>query len=153
MDNPKLKIIETKNRGRGVFATAPIKKDELIATFDGTIYGDDHEDWNDDIFNRAIQFEKLKWRDSRGIARVLNHSCEANCGIKNLFDIVAMRDIAVGEELAWDYEMTENNKFGWQMVCECGTPSCRKVIGRYDNMPQETRERYKGYISEWLIAK
>ena len=62
-----------------------------------------------------------------------------------------MRDIKSGEELMWDYEMTENNQFGWQMECKCGTPSCRKFIGRYDNMPQAVRERYKGYISEWLL--
>ena len=40
MDNPKLAIIETENRGRGVFATSPIAAGELIAEFDGTIYDD-----------------------------------------------------------------------------------------------------------------
>jgi SET domain-containing protein len=151
MDSKKIIIRETDNRGRGVFAKKLIKKDELIAEWDGKIYDDSHEDWDDDLFNHAIQFAPLKWRDSKGIARILNHSCEANCGIKNLFQIVAMRDIVPGEELTWDYEMTENNKFGWQMECQCGTPSCRKLIGRYDNMPQATRDRYKGYISEWLL--
>jgi SET domain-containing protein len=149
MDNPKIIIRETKNRGRGVFAKQSITKGEIIAAFDGPIYGID-DNWTEDMLGHAIQFEKERWRDSNGIARVINHSCEPNCGIKNLFEVVAMRNITPGEEITWDYEMTENNQFGWKMECLCGTPSCRKIIGRYENMPQETRERYKGYISRWL---
>lgn len=152
MDNKKVIIRETQNRGRGAFAGKPIKKGELIAEWDGPIYSD-QDKWNEKNIDHAIQFEKLKWRDSNGIARILNHSCEANCGIKNLFQIVAMRDIKSGEELTWDYEMTENNQFGWKMKCKCGTPSCRKFIGRYDNMPPSVRKKYKGYISDWLLAK
>ena len=69
MDNPKLKILETKDRGRGVFATAPIKKDELIAEWDGPIYTLDGTDWdNKNILNYVIQFEARRWRDSNGIA-------------------------------------------------------------------------------------
>ncbi len=152
MDSRKVLIKETRGRGQGVFAKEMIGKGELIAAFDGPFYDADSV-WDQRNLNHAIQFEQEKWRDSAGLARVLNHSCEPNCGIKNLFEIVAMRDIATGEELTWDYEMTENNQYGWQMACKCGTASCRNFIGRYENMPQEVRERYAGYISEWLLQK
>jgi len=69
-----------------------------------------------------------------------------------MFKIVAMRDIQRGEEITWDYEMTENHPW-WRMKCECGNKNCRKVIGSYDNMPQVVRDTYKGYISEWLTRK
>jgi len=152
MDSKKIKIKKTKDRGRGLFAKELIKKDELIAEFDGEIYGWDDDRWTDELADHCIQFEEFKWRDSKGIARVINHSCEPNCGIKNLFQVIAMRDILPGEEITWDYEMTENHP-DWRMECECGSKICRKIIGKHENMPQEIRDKYKGYISEWLTNK
>ncbi len=149
MDNRKVKIRKTKKCGRGVFAKAKIKKGEVIASFDGPVFEYDYEHWTDDILNHVIQFDRRKWRDSNGIARLTNHSCNPNCGIKNLFDIVAMRDIEKGEQITWDYEMTEKNEW-WRMRCKCQAPDCRKVIGNYTNMPLKTRKKYSGYISSWL---
>lgn len=152
MDNKKVKVRSTRKYGRGVFAIKDIRKGEVIASFDGQILDDDFEPWTEDLYNHAIQFEKAKWRDSKGIARLVNHSCDPNCGIKRLFDIVAMRPIKKGEQLTWDYEMTEKNP-DWRMRCRCGTPICRKVIGNYKNMPLKIRKKYKGYISSWLPKK
>ena len=149
MDNPKVVVRKTEKYGKAVFAKKPIKKGEVIAAFDGIIYDDDFDGWTKDLLNHAIQFSKACWRDSKGLARYVNHSCDPNCGIKDLFKIVAMRDITEGEEITWDYEMTERSKW-WKLKCRCGSPICRKVIGNYDNMPKKIRLKYKGYISEWL---
>ena len=149
MSNPKVRVSETDKYGTGVFASAPIKKDEVIAAFDGPYYHYEFDGWTDEIANHAIQCGEELWRDSTSIARLVNHSCDPNCGIKGLFEIVAMRDIAEGEEITWDYEMSEKNTL-WFMDCRCGSPLCRKVIGNFENMPLETRTRYAGYISEWL---
>ena len=151
MDNPKVVVRRTKHHGRGVFAKEDIKKGEVIAVFDGKIYDYDFEGWNDRICDHVVQFEEKKWRISKGIGQRINHSCEPNCGIKNLFKVVAMRKIPKGEEITWDYEMTERNVTGWSMKCSCGTKSCRKKIGNYDNMPEEVRKKYTGYISKWLL--
>ena len=148
-DNKKVELRKAGNRGKGIFAKKLIKKGETIASFDGQIYEYEHR-WNDYLRNHTIQFEKRRWRDSKGIAVFINHSCEPNCGVKNLFDIVAMRDIKKDEELTWDYEMTEANPI-WKMKCRCKTPSCRGVIGNYKNMPLAIRKKYKGFISQWLI--
>jgi SET domain-containing protein len=152
MDNPKVEVKNTPAKGRGVFAKEPIKKDEIIAAFDGEIYEYNYPDWNDDLADHCIQFENFKWRDSNGIARVINHSCKPNCGIRNLFQVVAMRDIEPGEEITWDYEMTGNNP-EWRMKCKCGEENCRKIIGKHDNMPEEVRMWYGNYISEWLLNR
>jgi len=151
MDNKKAEVRDTDKYGKGVFATEDIKKDEIVAEFDGKIY-EYEDDFSEDVLNHAIQFEKRRWRDSDGIARIINHSCEPNCGVKDLFKIVAMRNIKKGEELTWDYEMTEDN-IDWRMKCRCNTPCCRRVIGRYKNMPEKTRKKYKGYISDWLLSQ
>lgn len=151
MDNKKVAVRRTKKYGRGVYASKNIKKGEVIASFDGQILDDDFEPWTEDLYNHAIQFDKAMWRDSKGIARLVNHSCDPNCGIKRLFDIVAMRNIETGEQITWDYEMTEKNPH-WRMRCKCGSDLCRKVIGNYKNMPRRTRAKYKGYISAWLAG-
>lgn len=152
MDNPKVSVRRTKKYGRGVFAKAPIRKGEVIAAFDGNTYDDDFEPWTEDLYNHAIQYGKTDWRDSKGIARLINHSCDPNCGIKDLFKVVAMRPIEAGEQITWDYEMTEKN-LHWKMKCRCGSPLCRKVIGNYANMPRAIRKKYAGYISEWLTGR
>lgn len=153
MDNPKVIVKETEKYGKAAFAKEDIYEGEILAAFDGSIY---EAEKSSDIPNElplkvrdhVIQFEEHKWRDSNGIARCLSHSCEPNCGIQALFNIVAMRNIKKDEELCWDYEMSENSD--WQMECLCGSKNCRKVIGSYKYMPQNIREKYGDYISGWL---
>jgi uncharacterized protein len=151
MDNPKVILKEGEKFGKAVFAVEKIIKNEVVASFDGEIYPGGDPRWTDELRDHTIQFEEKKWRDSKGIARWLNHSCNPNCGIKDLFKVVAMRDIQAGEEITWDYEMTEKHPW-WRMKCECGADDCPKIIGNYEQMPQKIRDRYKGYVSEWLTT-
>lgn len=149
--NNKVQLSEGRF-GKCLIAREDISKDEEIASFDGEMYtADKITDLPKDVADHAIQFEEHKWRESNSFARYINHSCEPNCGIKNLFTLVAMKDIKKGEELLWDYDMTEDCE--WRMDCLCGTPSCRKKIGSFALVPDSTREKYKGYISEWLVKK
>lgn len=149
MDNPKVRVRRTRKFGRGVFAVRAIRKGEVVAVFDGPILDDDFEPWTDDLYNHAIQVGPALWRDSKGIARLINHSCEPNCGIRHKNRIVAMRTIEAGEQITWDYEMTEKNPY-WRMRCKCGSTECRRVIGNYKNMPLKVRKKYGNYISAWL---
>ncbi|MBP6942963.1 MAG: SET domain-containing protein-lysine N-methyltransferase [Candidatus Buchananbacteria bacterium] len=151
MTNPNI-TISTNKFGKCLIANKDIAKDEIIAEFDGEVYeAEKCTDLPKDIADHAIQFAEHTWKDSSGIARYINHSCEPNCGIKGLFTLVAMNDIKEGEELLWDYDMTEDSD--WRMECLCGTPSCRKIIGSFSLVPNTVRQKYKGYISDWLIEK
>jgi uncharacterized protein len=149
VDNYKI-TLESMELGKGIIALEPIMKNEVIAAFDGEIYPARRasELFPKDIRDHAIQIGPNKWRDSNGVARFVNHSCDPNLGYRGLNTLVAMRDIEAGERLTSDYEMTERSD--WRMRCLCGTPSCRGVIGTYDNMPEEVKRRYGNYISEWL---
>ncbi|CAB9511681.1 SET [Seminavis robusta] len=64
-------------------------------------------------------------------AILVNHSCEANLGIRpNLFgayDFVALQDIDTGRELLWDYETAEN-EITCEFQCNCGAPRCRSTL-------------------------
>lgn len=152
MDHSGLYLRQTKKFGKAVYTNKTIKKGELVAEFDGIFYDDDFEEWTRDLQNHTIQCGKDRWRDSKGLARYINHSCDPNCGIKGLYKVVAMRDIKKGEQITWDYEMTEKSDW-WKLKCKCGAKECRKIIGNYKNMPKEVREKYKGFISRWLTKK
>ncbi len=140
----------TPGKGLGVFAKTVIKQGEKLANFDGSFHEAESASQlpNKFIADHVVQCAPHLYRESTGIAELLNHSCEPNCGIQNLFTIVTMRDIQAGEELTWDYDMTENSD--WQMQCLCGTPSCRKTIGRFARLPDHKRQEYGSYISAWL---
>lgn len=151
MDNPKIVIGKTKF-GKGLFAKERLEKNEPFAEFDGPIYEAERcSNPPQDVADHAIQIDEHKWKDSQGIARFINHSCEPNCGISGNTTLVALRDIQPGEELLWDYEMTEDSD--WHMECHCGTPSCRHTIGAFRNMPENIRQKYRGYIADWLVKK
>jgi len=63
----------------------------------------------------------------------LNHSCEPNTGFAGNDPVLyALRDIAAGEELAWDYSTSISEK-GWSLACLCGPRAaaawcCRSII-------------------------
>lgn len=155
-DSNKIIIKDTKRYGLGLYAKTRIKSGEIIACFNGSTY---EADKCSDLPNKpplkirdhAIQIAEHKWQDSNGSARLMNHSCEPNCGIKNRTCLVTMRDIEKGEELTWDYEMTENSD--WKMICKCGQPTCRKTIGAYRNMPESLKKKNNEFVSEWLTNK
>jgi len=152
-ENQKVEVKDTGKYGLGLFAFRDIKKGEIIADFsDGKVYEvDKASDLPKEVADHAIQFEEHKWIDTEGIGRYLNHSCEPNSGIKDKFKFVAIDNIKKGEELTYDYEMTEDSD--WRMKCKCGSKYCRKIIGAYRNLPELIKEKYKGYISDWLVKK
>jgi SET domain-containing protein len=62
-------------------------------------------------------------------ARHINHSCAPNCEAQAGGDriwIVAVRDIAPGEELTYDYGFDYAE--GWDHPCRCGAPECAGYI-------------------------
>jgi hypothetical protein len=67
-----------------------------------------------------------------------NHSCSPNCAAivdsaTGTFALRAIRPIAAGEAISFDYETTE-----WSMdepfACRCGSPSCRGTIAGWKHM-------------------
>ena len=81
----------------------------------------------------------LDGRQSRNVARLINHSCEPNCRaetIRGHIWIIARRDIPAGEELTFDYGFPFSE---WrQHPCRCGAPSC---VGFIVNAGQRWRVR------------
>jgi len=87
---------------------------------------------------------------------LFNHSCEPNCG----FDsgdgntIVAMRQIAIGEELTYDYHFLETEASLIRgLECKCDTPSCvgRLMFDRYRE--EDFQKSYYEHMSPYLQAR
>ncbi|RLN97216.1 hypothetical protein BBJ28_00021167 [Nothophytophthora sp. Chile5] len=84
-----------------------------------------------------------------GWARFINHSCDPNCGVEKWdvnseerCGIFALRDIAAGEELTFDYKFESFSK-AEITECLCNAPNCRKVIGM-NNRVTKSNSHKKG---------
>ena len=67
--------------------------------------------------------------DGTGIAAFINHSCDPNCEpdeIDGRVWIIALRDIAAGEELSYDYELYDGDDD--PCTCSCGARKCRGTL-------------------------
>jgi len=82
---------------------------------------------------------------SNRIDDLINHSCDPNAGLRFTDDgvvLVAIRPIAPGEEISWDYSttLTQSN---WHMICQCRSPECRRVIGNFETLAPERQEWFR----------
>ncbi|HEY1738337.1 MAG TPA: SET domain-containing protein-lysine N-methyltransferase, partial [Acidimicrobiia bacterium] len=82
-------------------------------------------------------------------ADYFNHSCAPNTGIVGNILLVAMRDIAAGEEICFDYATCDAADYD-EFDCACGEPACRKVVTGADWKLAELRDRYDGWRSTYL---
>lgn len=87
-------------------------------------------------------------------ARFINHSCDANVGVRDneasgAYDFFAIRDIEPGEELLWDYEAAEYEISAFEK-CLCGSPKCRKILGGFKMNGDKIRELYGEYYANYL---
>ena len=126
--------------GRGVFATAPIRKHARVIEYTGRriLWSDVPEDLDGSrTYYFGLDDEKKVIDPTVGgnEARWINHSCDPNCETVEEDDrvfIYALRDIQPGEELLYDYHMeldepiTESAKK--KFACYCGASNCRGTM-------------------------
>lgn len=115
--------------GRGAFATRPIRAGERVAEYVGERISKSEslrrqEEGNEYIFtlDEEVDIDGLvEWNP----ARFVNHSCDPNCETEiedESIWVVALRDIAPGEELTYNYcyDFEEYREH----PCRCGTKRC-----------------------------
>jgi hypothetical protein len=141
--------------GRGLVAVAAIAKDEVVAVKGGhivdtaTLNGLPERLRNSDIqITDDLHLVALEDAEYGPVMLFLNHSCEPNVGFAGNVVLVAMRDIAEGEELTTDYALFDD--YDGEMPCRCGTPSCRRIVDGRDWRRPELQRRYAGYFSWYL---
>jgi SET domain-containing protein len=133
----KLEIRPAGAKGRGVFAREGIARGEYLAAFTGFVL--ETAQLRDDLL--ALQIGDDLWLCSRGEALddCINHGCEPNAGFVTGEPVLfALRDIAPGEEIAFDYA-TSISELGWALECACAAPRCRRRILSWPEMARSWR--------------
>jgi hypothetical protein len=154
-----LRVVSSSIHGYGVVTTRPFKRGELICYGDGVLYDDDAE--FDDTYALVLPGEdsgrgaQLFW-DLVCQTRWFNHSCAPNTDVLSRWDHeantmrawwVAIRDIAVGEEITYDYAFVA----AVAEPCHCGSATCRGLIVDDDpanlaELPENLRALLRGPV-------
>lgn len=115
-------------RGHGAIAVAPIPRGTTVAAFGGTtVDSAGLAAATPDRRGRSIQIEAdtfLLGPPSREPGDSINHSCAPNCAMRNATQVVTLRDVAVGEELTYDYATSDTAPYD-EFDCACGAADCR----------------------------
>jgi hypothetical protein len=127
----------------GCYTTASISQGTRVVEYTGPIISKEEGDRRYD--GRPITYlfgigDGSMVIDGHGMAMFINHSCAANCETEEIDGhiwITAIRDIAVGEELCYDYCLYDGDED--EAPCNCGATSCRGSM--FSDEELEQRER------------
>ena len=141
-----LQICETRNKGRGLFASKKYKPNDLIMSAKAITVSDQR-------CSHSIQtgWEKHVVMDLPAI--LINHSCDANVGIRDnemgAYDFFAIKDIMKGQELVWDYNASE-----WEISspfqCACGSARCRGMLRGFKHDGKHVQGSYGEFYASYL---
>ena len=139
--------------GAGVFATAPVAAGELLCVWGGRACTLKELDEVGELRRtHAIQVERdcfLVPDEPLHPADYFNHSCKPNAGLSSSITLVAMRDIDAGEQVCFDYAMSDAAAYD-EFACACGAASCRGVVTADDWQDPSLQRAYEGYFSPYL---
>ena len=144
---------QTPGKGSGSFAIEKITKGEVVASFGGFVVGQkDLKDYSIDRVARSLQLDAENYLLSGPIPEsgdMINHSCEPNCGAFGTSSVIAKSDIEIGEELTFDYAMTDSSQYD-EFKCFCGKENCREKITGKDWKDPILQIKYNDYFSSFI---
>ena len=127
----------------GCYTTRKLRKGQRICEYDGPRLSKKEADKL--YADRFVTYlfgvgERNEVIDGFGTAMFINHCCEPNCESEErdgrIF-IIALRDIAAGEELTYEYNLYDSDD--QSQDCFCGRPACRGTMFA----PAEVERRIK----------
>jgi uncharacterized protein len=152
--SPKLEGRPHPSKGSyGVFACQAINTGELLTVWGGRVVNlAELEQLPELTQQHAVQVEEGLYLAPTGPAEpgdYFNHSCDPNAGLRGQIALVALRDILPGEEVCFDYAMTDSSPYD-EFQCACGSPKCRGQVTGNDWRDPALQERYSGFFSPYL---
>jgi uncharacterized protein len=116
-------VVKRSFAGLGLFAKVPFRKGDFVIEYKGQLISTDEADKRG---GRYLFDVNKRWTvdgsTRKNIARYINHSCRPNCEVdiyKKQLLIYARRNIAVGEELSYDYGKEYVDEFIRPGGCRC----------------------------------
>ena len=144
MPNPYFEVRNSPIHGFGGFATRRIRKGTRIIEYLGERitseegdrrYEDDRAEHPHVLLFSVDKHTVIDAGVGGNEARFINHSCEPNCKAvteKKRVYIEAIKAIAEGEELTYDYNLTRDGTDDEEMekryACRCGAKTCRGTM-------------------------
>jgi hypothetical protein len=152
--SPKLTIHSCPQKeGLGVFALQALDEGELLCVWGGrAVPTPDFMALSDEQKAHSLQVAEevyLVTDAEREPVDFFNHSCDPNAGLRGQICLVALHPIAAGEEVCFDYAMSDGSPYD-EFECHCGSPACRGVVCGDDCKRPELQQRYAGYFSPYL---
>jgi hypothetical protein len=148
--------VRDPDKGFGLYAIRPIRAGEVLCIWGGDVLDRSALDLRTEAHRmHSVQIDDTLYMVPYGDAEpadFVNHSCTPNAGIKGQVVVVAMREIAEGEEVCFDYAMTDSSDYD-EFQCRCGAPDCRGVVTGRDWMRPDLQRRYDGWFSWYLQRK
>ena len=80
--------------------------------------------------------------------RFLDHSCEPTAMIRDR-EVIAVRDIAEGEGVTFDYNTTEYD-MATPFLCHCGSPICVGTVRGAKHLTPAQRARLEKWLPDYL---
>jgi len=168
--HPSIDVKHSPIAGRGLFASALIRRGELISYEDPRDYlilnrdqvermsAEDQDFW----WHFCYQVGDDAWmgprsRDVVGRKKTFfeNHSCDPTTWFVDDITMTARRDIHAGEEITYDYSTTESfiDPEMETVTCRCESPICRGRLFPTDWQRAELQERYGPHWMSYLCEK
>ena len=130
VDPADLLIRQSGIHGCGCYTTVPIREGARIVEYTGRRLSKEQAD---ELYNERPDTylfcigEGDYVIDGDSVAAFINHCCDPNCETDEFDEriwIIALRDIAAGEELTYDYNLYDGDEED-EAICRCGAKKCR----------------------------
>lgn len=141
---PRIRTRDSRVHGKGVFAVQPIARGERIIEYVGEViswkeaqrrHPHDPAQPNHTFYFHVDDKHVIDALYGGNSSRWINHSCAPNCEADEAHGrifIKALRDIAPGEELNYDYGLVIDEPLTKALKaeypCWCGSASCRGTL-------------------------
>jgi SET domain-containing protein len=140
----RIQVRRSGIHGKGVFALRPLAKGETVIEYTGEVitwrealrrHPHDPKDPNHTFYFHIDDKHVIDAKYGGNAARWINHACRPNCEAdeqEGRVFIKALRAIAPGEELFYDYGLTIDERYTPALkklyACRCGTRGCRGTL-------------------------
>jgi SET domain-containing protein len=131
----------------GCYTTEPIAKGTRIIEYTGQLISKDVADQRYGESTVTYLFgigDGEQIIDGHGVSMFINHSCDGNCETDETGGRVwvrAIRNIAAGEELVYDYNLYDGDED--PATCNCGTAKCRGSMYSVEELKKRKRAAKK----------
>jgi len=141
----------------GCYTTTALRKGERLAEYTGRRISKEEADtlYEDSIVTYLFGLGAGEIViDGHCAAMFINHSCDANCETSEVDEriwITAIRKIAAGDELTFDYCLYDGGDD--EAICNCGAPKCRGSMYSKDEIRKRKAAAKKAALKARKAAR